>query len=976
MCGFISPGNRRVRRLVQYLPFCQKVNLTAKEPPMKTWLYLLLLLMSQSLTAQVQKEESMSLNGSWAFKTDPSNIGESAAWFSSNSSAAGWDSLSVPGNWDLKNEYAHYAGKAWYRKEVEVPAAWQKSVVRLLFEGVNNDSKVWLNGHLLGTNNLGYLPFEFDVSSLLKAGGKNTVVVCADNTFRRGAIWNWGGIRRPVTIIATPTVYIRDVSVTPTVNLADRTATVHLRINAVNSAATPVSSSGTVVLSAKNGFTRTLPFSISVKPGSEEPVSLHAKLSGDDVHLWGFDDPFLYNCQVTMNNNDGTSHYKNIRFGLRKIELDNQRYALKLNGSPIRVMGFNLVPDDRTTGSTLPLWRIKEDIDLIKSFGGNLARLTHLPMHREMLDYLDEKGILVFEEIPLWGFDPLVNKTKNEPFEWLHRLVKAHYNHPSIIGWGVGNEIGYVPTVMSYVDTAIQVVKRLDTTRLAVMVSHTANRSRQDPIQFSDLGLINHYGPAIGSLADRIHALHPEKVLFYTEYGYGQSGENLDAFFDAKGMVDSLRWKPYLVGGSLWTFNDYRSSYAGTKEPSENRAWGIVNAYRQKKKAFDLFRKEYAPVRDMQVRVEAGTGSVTATVRLTPRLPLDLPAYELNGYTLVCKGYNKEGQLTGGGFVSVPLIQPGQKPVDRVFSWKNNTTLSRVQVELLSPQHYSVYDTVLFLQQPPPPEVISIQGMRTEINDIRPNTGAIKIVLQKPSPGVLYKASYTRDGITRSTVPTRNPYIDIPNLSFGEVYTVSVSSVNNFGESAPTDPQAVKVDVEAGAPVIYYTEPADKGFFVALRTHPEDYMYEVAYTTKPGDYTNAKSISATTKGVLFVPHLQNGQAYSFRLRSIKQNHAHSNWSEERSITPDGRQLPLAPVVQGVLRDGSKAVLCFEPVKKATGYTVQYKADGDSKWRSIPVTAAVINHVIVDGLQPGKIYAFRMQTESECGHSHFSTIVTR
>ena len=130
------------------------------------------------------------------------------------------------------------------------------------------------------------------------------------------------------------------------------------------------------------------------------------------------------------------------RFGLRKIEIDNKNYAFKLNGESIRVMGFNLVPDDRTTGSTLPAWRIKQDVDLMKSLGANLARLTHLPMPDEMFDYLDEKGIMVFPEIPLWGLDQLVDKNNPIPKQWLQRITDNYYNHASVIGWCVGNEIG------------------------------------------------------------------------------------------------------------------------------------------------------------------------------------------------------------------------------------------------------------------------------------------------------------------------------------------------------------------------------------------------------------------------------------------------------------------------------------------------------------------------------------------------------
>jgi len=82
-------------------------------------------------------------------------------------------------------------------------------LIRLNFEGVSTDVKVWVNGKFVMANNLGYLSFENDVSGLLKYGGSNTITVSADNSFKVGALWNWGGIRRPVKLLINNSVYIK-----------------------------------------------------------------------------------------------------------------------------------------------------------------------------------------------------------------------------------------------------------------------------------------------------------------------------------------------------------------------------------------------------------------------------------------------------------------------------------------------------------------------------------------------------------------------------------------------------------------------------------------------------------------------------------------------------------------------------------------------------------------------------------------------
>ena len=920
--------------------------------------------------AQLNGENTLSLNGTWKFKTDPYAKGESLNWFVPGSNDKEWDSMPVPGNWDLKNEYARYAGKAWYRKNITIAADWKGKAIRLLFEAVNFDSKVWVNGKLTGTNNIGNLPFEFDVSEVLNYGGLNTIAVLSDNTYRLGAVWNWGGIRRPVKLVATGKVFISDQFISPVVDLKNNTAEVAVRVVCQNKGANAEQVNGEVFISNENGFKRTWPFSVNVPGSTSKDVIVNTTLNKNEVHLWNTDDPYLYQSQVTLKNGGQVLHRVNDRFGLRKVEVDHKNFLFKLNGVSIRPMGFNLVPDDRTTGSVLPLWRIMQDVDLMKSLGANMARLTHLPVPKAMYDYLDEKGIMVFPEIPLWGFHQLVDKNNPVAKQWLKRLIDHHYNHPSIIGWSVGNEIGDSPGVMEYVEDAIKYVKSIDTTRLGVMVSHTANRPT-DPIQYADLGLINKYGTGIGSLADRMHTLHPEKILFYAEYGYGQLKENLDADVDAKGMIDSLRFKPYLIGGALWTFNDYRSSYVGTSEYSENRPWGIVDVFRQKKKAWYSFRKEYAPVREL--KIETGKDA-SATITLTPRRLLDLPAYPLKGYMLLWEGYDEKNKIREGGFVKLPVIAPGDQEIKQTIPWNKTTRLSHITIELLTPNNYSVYDTTVYLKKPETPTIIYAQGNRTEQNNITPNSGAMRIIFKRKDASTLYTIKYGVNDLLQETAPTLNSYIDIPKLPFNETYQVAVAGINAAGESDVSDIRKVKIETGFAPPLIYYTEPADKGFFVGYATDRDDYVFRIQYTTKPGDYTNPETLQTSTRGVLFVPGLTNGKPYYFRMSRIKDNNYLTGWSEEHTVTPDGQQLPPAPDLQGVLRNGTEAIVVFQPVKKAIGYTIQYRVQNSGTWKALTIRAAELHHIKITGFNAKDRYAFRIACENDYGASAFTEAV--
>ncbi|NJL76278.1 MAG: hypothetical protein HC892_15920 [Saprospiraceae bacterium] len=123
-------------------------------------------------TGYSQTTQKISLDGAWAFKIDPYSEGENLGWSKADLNTSTWDSLQVPGNWDLINEYAEYAGDAWYTRTFTIDNYTDLQQIRIVFQSVYHDSKIWVNGNLLGENHLGFLPFHFDISRYIKAGKK------------------------------------------------------------------------------------------------------------------------------------------------------------------------------------------------------------------------------------------------------------------------------------------------------------------------------------------------------------------------------------------------------------------------------------------------------------------------------------------------------------------------------------------------------------------------------------------------------------------------------------------------------------------------------------------------------------------------------------------------------------------------------------------------------------------------------------
>ncbi|MGV3505475.1 MAG: sugar-binding domain-containing protein [Adhaeribacter sp.] len=921
---------------------------------------------------QLTGEEKVSLNGSWAFKTDPDNVGQEQAWFDAQYQAAGWEPMAVPGNWDTHNAYAHYAGKAWYRKEVAVPASWQGKTIRLHFEAVYHDAKVWLNGQLLGESHSGFFPFEFDVTKAIRLGARNTLVVCADNTFKRGATWNWGGIRRPVSLLVNNPLRVEQAQVLATPDLAKGTARVALKLLLRNDSPVAQTVSGSVVLKDKKGLVasgsrdRRLAFSLTLPPHSSTPHRLQTSLPKGQVHLWHFDDPYLYQMEVQLSQGGQVQHLVRDRFGIRKLEVAGLQ--VKLNGEEVRLAGYNWVPDDRSTGNTLPAWRYKQDIDLMKQAGANMTRLSHLPLPKEVLDYIDEKGLLLFSEIPLWGQDALVDKNNPLPKQWLRQLVNSQFNHPSVIGWCVGNEIGDLqanPGVMEYVESAIAYVKTaLDDSRLVVYVSHSAANQQKDPVLYSDMILFNKYDN-LGKQADKVHQQHPGKPVFYSEFGHNLTSENLSlGVIDAKGMMNDIRGRDYLVGASLWTFNDYRSAWQAhaswNTAPTGNRAWGVVNVFRQPKKAYWAFRKEFAPIRALTLRHREAPQpgqQVKSTVTISPRGRLDLPAYVLRNYKLVWQVLDARGQTAQQGFQSLPPVKPGSRPFSTSLTWQMpGREAGGLKLSLLSPTGYAVYDTLVYLHKPRAPKITQV---------ITGESG-VRVLFEKNPTAEYYVVRYGTGKLDSRSDTTTNHYVDIKKLEKGQTYQFAVAGLNALGEGEASAPVQARPDSDLLPPVLWHAEGGDSCAFIGYGYENFDYLYTVEYGPDLSDAANTKTIQVSTRGVLRIPNLQNGQTYQVRLKRTVQQYVDSEWSEILTVTPDGGQLPPAPVVQAISRQGNAALLSLEPVQKATGYRVSY-GEKDAA-TTVILSNSLAPFILVEGLKKGSAYNFTVKAENAAGLS--------
>ena len=875
------------------------------------------------LAVEVNKgQQIIAFDPYWKFNIDPNSEGLEKKWHTSSFNDAAWTMMSVPGNWDLYNEYANYKGTAWYRTSFKTPLVKNKQIILSLGE-VGMSYKIFLNGKQLADILCGNYMEQFDVTKLLKAGINNVLSVQIDNSLNYGAYWSWGGFRRPVSLLVREPVFIEQQQITSDPDLFNGTANVSTKVFLKNE--TNVDK----VISLKqqislNGvaLTYSSPESIKLAAHTEKVYVFNRPLSKSQVKLWHFDHPTLYKSTVTLQDQNGIVFQQTSRFGIRKIEIDGLRFLL--NGESVRLAGYNWVADDRTTGNTLPEFRFKEDIDLMKTAGANMARISHRPLPDDVMDYLDEKGILVLAEFNNWP--PYMNAESEEPKIFAKKLVEQNFNHPSIFGWSIGNENGSLkdfPKVNEYFSSIIDYIKKIDRNRFVTYVSHTADFQDNDAVKFCDLIMMNKYGN-FEKAVDNLKIRYPNKIVFLSEYG--AHADNL--IYDTPNnstfkslMVDNLRSKENLIGYSIWTFNDYRSSYQ-TPVPSvstplhQHRQWGVVDVYRNKKRAYRQMQNFYAPISDLQLSINTLTGQkMQSDIVLVPRKKMDIPAYELKGYQLVWELRNSKNENSSMGTIPLDHILPGTESKFYQVKFKRSDSDMFFKLSLLSPTGYVVKDTTHFFAPPPAPSKIQLLT----------GTKEARLIFEKSPMATEYQVKYrVVDSVETEMKPTIDHYTDITNLVMGKTYEFWVVAKNGFGESARSEIKTYtpKPGYMLLPPIIWLSEPGDHSFFVGYSFYWSDASYEVRYGTDLTKKENWKTNRTTNFSMIQVPKLENGKTYYYQLRKLSLYYGSVNeWSEIKQVIPNAGHQFGTISIQGFKQTANELVVSFSGAKNAKGYNI-------------------------------------------------------
>jgi beta-galactosidase len=494
----------------------------------------------------------------------------------------------------------------WYRKHFTMPAGFAGKKVVVQFDGVYEDSKVFLNGHLAGGQRFGYISFDCDLTPYLNLTGENVLAVFVDNvTSRRSHFYSGTGIFRHVWLIATDTVYIKNwgtAVTTPVVSAAQSQIKVQTEI--VNELAA--------------GQARILETTICDEAGKAlqkvaTPITVSAKtncvcaqtLPLAACKLWSPATPVRYYAYSRiLNGSTPTDDYVS-PFGVRELKFTATE-GFTINGVPMKLKGVcihhTLVPAGAAVADVMWERTIKE----LLASGCNCIRTSHNPQSQEFYDYCDRLGMMVMDEwCDKWSqtnagsfyadFDQVWQKD-------LTSFIERDRNHPSVVIWSLGNEVIAAAKVPAYITNNLKMLvpfaKQLDSSR---PYTHACVSGWSDAPGLAALAEVE---DVVGVnyqdfLFDNIHQINPNAVLVGTEQDpYSVPGKNIPTWYE-------VRNAPYVIGHHLWTGVDY----LGESKRSLGSTSGFLDNCLFRKSWFYYQQSQWSESPMVHVTVGNGSGN-------------------------------------------------------------------------------------------------------------------------------------------------------------------------------------------------------------------------------------------------------------------------------------------------------------------------------------------------------------------------------
>jgi beta-galactosidase len=544
-----------------------------------------------------------------------------------------WRTLNLPHDWSIEGEFIEHApttgrggylptGIGWYRKHFILPKSIIGKSVWIEFDGVYQNSDVWINGHHLGHYPNGYLSFYYDVTDHVKTG-ENVVTVRVDNSRQPNTRWYSGsGIYRHVWLNITDPLHVAQWGTyiaTPVADSATATVSVVTTIENKNTATKNavlrcaiLDGNGTEVAKTESPF--------SAESGNAAEVKQEIGVSSP--LRWSVETPVMYTLRSQIVEKGKVIDEVTTPFGIRDIQYDLKKGFL-LNGKQVKMNGVCLHHDAGSVGAAVPEAMWIRRLNLLKEMGCNAIRTSHNPMAPEFMDLCDRMVFLVQDEIfdewtagkVQFGYNKYFNKwSQHDLVNFIHR----DRNHPSVVMWSAGNEIGEQKQEKGHeiLKPLIETFHQEDNTRPVTTgndnIAADGGSAKLPFLQMLDIvgyNYVDRWHERRELFYDIDHHDHPAWKVIGTE-SVSISGVRGNYFGGNFFRVDSTVIRPanmssviraeqlwkfvsshdYVIGDFMWTGIDYLGE---ARWPNKNASSGVIDLCGFPKDAFYFYQSQW-----------------------------------------------------------------------------------------------------------------------------------------------------------------------------------------------------------------------------------------------------------------------------------------------------------------------------------------------------------------------------------------------
>ncbi|HWT65353.1 MAG TPA: glycoside hydrolase family 2 TIM barrel-domain containing protein [Terracidiphilus sp.] len=509
-------------------------------------------------TAGSHRQE-LSADAGWKFLLGDPSGAEAASY-----ADASWRTVDLPHDWSIESEPAKEnpgtsgegffpGGVGWYRKTFHAPADWKGKRISVQFDGVYKYAAVYLNGHKLGTHAYGYTSFTFDLTPELKIGGANVLAVRVDNSAQPNSRWYSGsGIYRHVRVVVTEPAHVAHWGVfVATTEATSTSAKISIHTRVANEAAdTAAVTVDTKLVDAKGNRIGSTESKLSIAADKEEEAAQEIVVT--QPALWSPETPVLYRAVSTIRKDGRVIDEVTTPFGIRSLAWSVEK-GLVLNGKSIKLTGGSVHHDNGALGAAAFDRAEERRVELLKAAGMNAVRTAHNPPSPAFLDACDRLGLLVLDEpFDVWQAHKVKFDYGTDFNEWWKRditsMVMRDRNHPSIVIWGIGNEIPELEVERGAAlgKQLAEQVRALDTTRPLTLAFPGSTNKESVQAVFSQLDITG-YNYNILPSYQRDHEKHPGWLMLTTESWPTR----------AYPLWKVTQENPYILGDFTWTAMDY-----------------------------------------------------------------------------------------------------------------------------------------------------------------------------------------------------------------------------------------------------------------------------------------------------------------------------------------------------------------------------------------------------------------------------------